>query len=141
MTLDHRKKPRLLTVIVGTLFILTILYTLYIWYMNDQISQEEPTISQTQTQPKTEIKAEMRPEIQTEAQPSPNALITEAVLKSPIPEHESLAKDEITKLNDIQQQLVVQANTLKTQIKDADQLIRLKEEQIQILEKQLATYN
>ncbi len=50
----------------------------------------------------------------------------------------ALAKEEVAKLDDIQNQLNDQRALLKQQHNDADELIKLKEEQIKILEAQLA---
>ena len=55
-----------------------------------------------------------------------------------MPENASLAKEEVAKLDDIQVQLNEQKATLDAQHSDADQLIQLKEEQIKLLEAQLA---
>ena len=55
-----------------------------------------------------------------------------------MPENAALAKEEIAKLEDIQSQLTEQEKTLKAQHTDADQLIKLKEEQIKLLEAQLS---
>ena len=59
--------------------------------------------------------------------------MNEDVLKQPIPAQESLAKEEVSKLNDIHRQLQDQEATLKAQHADADQLIKLKEEQVKLL--------
>jgi hypothetical protein len=59
------------------------------------------------------------------------------VLKEPVPAQESLAKEEVSKLEDIHRQLKDQEATLKAQHADADQLTKLKEEQVKLLEAQL----
>ena len=63
--------------------------------------------------------------------------MNEDVLKQPIPAQESLAKEEVSKLNDIHRQLQDQEATLKAQHADADQLIKLKEEQVKLLDTKL----
>lgn len=65
------------------------------------------------------------------------ALVTESILKDEVPDNPSLAKEEIDKLEDIQDQLVTQQEMLIEQEKNVEQLIELKEEQIKILEQQL----
>ncbi|HFF4773957.1 TPA: hypothetical protein ACGC33_002258, partial [Acinetobacter baumannii] len=45
--------------------------------------------------------------------------------------------EEVSKLNDIHRQLQDQEATLKAQHADADQLIKLKEEQVKLLEAQV----
>lgn len=67
-----------------------------------------------------------------------STLISDEVLNDAVPENASLAKEEISKLDDIQNQLKEQESLLKEQHADADQLIELKEEQIKLLEAQLA---
>lgn len=69
---------------------------------------------------------------------SNSALVSADILKEAVPENASLAKEEVAKLNDIQNQLKDQEQILKEQHSDADQLIELKEEQIKLLEAQLA---
>ena len=65
-------------------------------------------------------------------------LVDEKILKTAVPENESLAKEEVAKLEDIQMQLKDQEAILKAQHADADDLVALKEEQIKLLEAQLA---
>lgn len=64
-------------------------------------------------------------------------LINQDDVRAPIPEHETLAQEELAKLDDIETQLKDQKNSLNAQHQDANQLIKLKQEQIQLLEKQL----
>ena len=68
-------------------------------------------------------------------------LVKESILKDKIPENTSLAKEEVAKLEDIQKQLDDQQQNLKSQHADADQLIKLKEEQIKLLQQQIAAQN
>lgn len=63
-------------------------------------------------------------------------LVNEDLLKERSPANAALAKEEIARLEDIQKQLQDQEANLKAQHQDADQLIKLKEEQILLLEKQ-----
>ena len=70
-------------------------------------------------------------------QPTKN-LVDDSILKQPVPENPSLAKEEVSKLEDIQKQLKHQEATLKAQHSDSDKLIRLKQEEIKLLEQQLA---
>ncbi|MFB0982488.1 MAG: hypothetical protein QMB96_00740, partial [Acinetobacter towneri] len=73
-----------------------------------------------------------------EDESAPKQLVTEDLLKAPVSENAALAKEEVAKLDDIQNQLNDQRALLKQQHNDADELIKLKEEQIKILEAQLA---
>ena len=72
----------------------------------------------------TQPSASSEPVAQTHTANS-QQLINEDVLKQPVPAQESLAKEEVSKLNDIHQQLQDQEVTLKAQHADADQLIKL----------------
>lgn len=65
------------------------------------------------------------------------SLINQDDVRAPIPEHATLAQEELAKLDDIETQLQDQKNSLNAQHQDADQLIKLKQEQIQLLEQQL----
>ena len=68
-------------------------------------------------------------------------LVSESILKDEVSTNPSIAKEEISKLEDIQDQLLTQQTMLAEQEKNAEQLIKLKEEQIQILEQQLIANN
>lgn len=65
-------------------------------------------------------------------------LVDDSMLTQPIPQNPSLAKEEIAKLADIETQLKEQKASLESQHSDADQLLKLKEEQLKLLEAQLA---
>ena len=69
---------------------------------------------------------------------APIQLVEESILKDALPINDSLAKEEIAKLGDIQKQLDVQQQSLKQQHSDVDTLVQLKEEQVKLLEAQLA---
>jgi phosphatidate phosphatase PAH1 len=84
----------------------------------------------------TKPSASSEPVAQTQTA-SAQQLVNEDVLKQPVPAQDSLAKEEVSKLNDIHRQLQDQETTLKAQHADADQLIKLKEEQVKLLEAQV----
>ncbi|WP_298146681.1 hypothetical protein [uncultured Acinetobacter sp.] len=70
--------------------------------------------------------------------PTPNkVLVDEELLKQDLPENITLIKEEIAKQDDIQQQLQQQEKMLQQQNLSADELIRLKQQQIEFLEQQL----
>lgn len=79
----------------------------------------------------------MMSHVNEESDPAPIQLVEESILKAAVPNNESLAKEEIAKLDDIQHQLKDQKQELQAQHHDADTLIKLKEEQIKLLEAQL----
>jgi septal ring factor EnvC (AmiA/AmiB activator) len=56
----------------------------------------------------------------------------------PLPTNDSLAKEEIAKLDDIHQQLQDQRYELKQQHNDIDTLLKLKEDQIKLMEAKIA---
>lgn len=70
-----------------------------------------------------------------------NALVKASILEQDVPQNASLAKEEIAKLEDIQDQLRTQLNMLAEQEKNADKIIQLKEEQLKLLEAQLSVQN
>ncbi|MEB3753005.1 hypothetical protein [Acinetobacter sp. MD2(2019)] len=68
-----------------------------------------------------------------------HALVNQDLTTQAIPQNPALAQEEIDKLNDIQKQLQAQESILKAQQQDADKLIQLKQEQIKLLEQQIAS--
>ena len=134
MTLDQRNSPTLLLGIIGGLVAIIVLFLAYQWFFStsSKAPPEHEAISlETPAKPAA---TEVTP---TEAEP----VIDEMILKAPVPENESLLKEEVAKLDDIQSQLNDQESMLKTQHTDADDLIALKEEQIKLLEAQLKKSN
>lgn len=115
------------------------------WFMNS--SQEEPVAVEQQPVPAqaTEITepaptSEQTPETPVNNTPTveEKVLIEESVLSEPIAEDVSLQQEEIDKLKEIEKQLAEQKVNLEAQSQDVDELIRLKEEQIRLLEEELA---
>ena len=142
MQIDQRNNPKLMWMIVGGLIVVIVLITLFFWVnnststtpINDPLSGAIPT-------KKAEVAAPpVAQSIDQSATSEANhiELVNEKILKDKVPENASLAKEEIAKLDDIQDQLNEQEQSLKSQHEDADQLIKLKEEQIKLLEQQLA---
>ena len=142
MTLDQRNSPTLLLGIIGGLVAIIVLFLAYQWFFStssettpehEAISLETPANSVA-----TEVKS-------TKAEPVIDEdtiqLVDEKILKAPVPENESLLKEEVAKLDDIQSQLNEQECMLETQHTDAHDLIALKEEQIKLLEAQLKKSN
>lgn len=107
------------------------------WFMNS--SQEEPVA--VEQQPAPAQATEITEPAQTSEQASiveEKVLIEESVLSEPIAEDVSLQQEEIDKLKEIEKQLAEQKVNLEAQSQDVDELIRLKEEQIRLLEAELA---
>ena len=139
-----RHSSSLLWWIVAVLTVMTIAVSLY-FFGSKQVQTTEPIkaekIPHTQDQ---SVQPSIQPKPETvvappEFKPKPNKiLVEEKLLTEPIPEHTSLAKEEVDKQTDIQQQLLEQEKLLQQQNLTADELIRLKEQQIKLLEQQLA---
>ena len=135
---DQRNSPKLLIGIIGGISAVIAAFLLYQWLNTsdaDQAPVPEASAMETAAPAKP---AEAAPAAASEASAETSVLVQEDILKDKVPENASLAKEEIAKLEDIQEQLAEQEKTLKAQHADADQLIQLKEEQIKLLEKQLA---
>jgi hypothetical protein len=133
-----RHSSSLLWWIVAVLTVMTIAVSLYL-FGSEQSQTTEPINMQDQS-----VQPSIQPKPETvvappEFKPKPNKiLVEEKLLTEPIPEHTSLAKEEVDKQTDIQQQLLEQEKLLQQQNLTADELIRLKEQQIKLLEQQLA---
>ena len=144
MTADHRQNPKLLWGIAGSLVVIIIaIFAISQWLTapNDALTmphQDDMTIRvpETVTEPTSTANATL--ETAASDATSANALIDSSILDEAVSENATLAKEEIAKLDDIQQQLTEQETTLQQQHLDAEELIQLKEEQIKLLEAQLA---
>lgn len=144
MHIDQRNNSKLIWVIAGALVAVTVLITVFFWLNNDQKNTQ---VNDQFNQP---ITAKKKPEVVTAppvaqpiqekaaSTPTNTELVNASILKDQIPQNASLAKEEVAKLDDIQKQLDEQQHNLKSQHADADQLIKLKEEQVKLLEQQLA---
>ena len=146
MTLNQSENSKLIWMIAGGLTALILLWLTYLWIGSN--TEENASATPTATVP-TQKKGKVAPvtaspqavEQSTASEPVASTLIDEKILKDEIPKNASLAKEEVAKLDDIQKQLNEQEKNLASQHSDADQLIKLKEEQIKLLEQQLAAQN
>jgi len=141
MSVEQRNNPKLLMGIMGALVTVVALVLLYQWL--NASSGEAERIHQEDIAAVPAAKPAAKTEEDTAAAKAPEtieakALVSNQLLDAPVPENASLAKEEVAKLDDIQVQLNEQKATLDAQHSDADQLIQLKEEQIKLLEAQLA---
>lgn len=133
---DRNHNPKLLIGIAGGLIAVIAIFLAYQWFIASNV-ENSPTYETELTTP-AQVKAKPAEAVPlAEAGPT-QKLIEEDILQAPVPENASIAKEEIAKLDDIQLQLAEQENTLKAQHADADQLLQLKEDQIKLLEAQLA---
>lgn len=126
-------------IIAGGLGAVIILIAIFFWLNNtSESTQINEPLNQT-TPAAKKVEATATPVEQSAASEAANVeLVKESILKDKIPENASLAKEEVAKLEDIQKQLDDQQQNLKSQHADADQLIKLKEEQIKLLQQQMA---
>ena len=122
--------------IAGGLVLLIVLFLAYQWLFS---SNPQPVkVPETAVSTKPAVIAEQpAAESVTATDPDTIQLVNEDLLNAAVPQDQSLAKEEVAKLEDIQTQLNDQQQMLSTQHSQADELIRLKEEQIQLLEAQL----
>ena len=141
MSVEQRNNPKLLMGIMGALVTVVALVLLYQWL--NASSGEAERIHQEDIAAVPAAKPAAKTEEDTAAAKAPEtieakALVSNQLLDAPVPENASLVKEEVAKLDDIQVQLNEQKATLDAQHSDADQLIQLKEEQIKLLEAQIA---
>lgn len=144
MTQNKRNQSYLIWWILGVLSIFTLGITAYFYWtepaqQNEQAQQShaQKTMQKNLTHEQATIRASNVTTQGMDAS-SNTALVDEKIIEQAIPQNESLAKDELAKLKDIQTQLDQQTMSLNAQHQDADQLIKLKQEQIKLLEAQLA---
>lgn len=139
----NKSNSFLLWIIVGVLFAICLaVFVWQSWFVTAPTTKIPATAQhKTQAPPMAQPVASSEP-ITTASEPKTTQptknLVDDSVLKQSVPENPSLAKEEVSKLEDIQKQLKHQEATLKAQHSDSDKLIRLKQEEIKLLEQQLA---
>lgn len=146
MHIEQRNNSKLMWIIAGGLGAVIVLIAIFFWLNNTSESTQinEPLNQTTPAAKKVEATAPpvATPVEQSAASETANVeLVKASILKDKIPENASLAKEEVAKLEDIQKQLDDQQQNLKSQHADADQLIKLKEEQIKLLQQQMTAQN
>ena len=122
--------------IAGGLVLLIVLFLAYQWLFSSNPQPVKAPETAVSTKPAV-IAEQPAAESITAADQDTIQLVNEDLLNAAVPQDQSLAKEEVAKLEDIQTQLNDQQQMLSTQHSQADELIRLKEEQIQLLEAQL----
>ena len=144
MSVDQANQSNLIWKISGALSAMIIVAAAFMYLQ----SKNEPTAVE-QTPPAIQKKPAEQVVVPVQVEEAASqltvedtkALVNESILKDEVPTNPSLAKEEISKLEDIQDQLLTQQTMLIEQEKNAEELIKLKEEQIQILEEQLIASN
>ena len=134
--LNQRNSPKLLLGIAGGLVLLIVLFVAYQWLFSSNPQPVKAPETAVSTKPAV-IAEQPAAESVTATDQDTIQLVNEDLLNAAVPQDQSLAKEEVAKLEDIQTQLNDQQQMLSTQHSQADELIRLKEEQIQLLEAQL----
>ena len=138
--LAQKYNPKILIGVIGAVIVIVAL-VMYTWLFsteNEPLPAHELDISAVQSTPSAQSTTTDQAAVTETAETTTTPLIDESVLQSPVSENASLAKEELAKLEDLQVQLQEQETTLNTQHQDADQILALKEEQIKILEAQIA---
>ncbi|MBC9228810.1 hypothetical protein HI850_005620 [bacterium SPL81] len=143
MSSYQNENSKLLWMIIGGISVVVVLIFALQWFLSEKhqdtsITPIKPSTEKTVT-PSITATTEST-EVANET-PAPIQLVEESIVKDPIPVNDTLAKEEITKLDDIHQQLKDQQQDLKQQHTDVDTLIKLKEDQVKLLEAQLAAQN
>ncbi|MEB6675658.1 hypothetical protein [Acinetobacter haemolyticus] len=133
---------KLLWMLIGGISLVVLIFFTAQWLLSNHTAETETAVSQpnpvtTSLENVEAASAAMMSHVNEESDPAPIQLVEESILKAAVPNNESLAKEEIAKLDDIQHQLKDQKQELQAQHHDADTLIKLKEEQIKLLEAQL----
>lgn len=144
MTQSKPNQSYLIWWILGVLSIFTLGITAYFYWTEPAQQNEQAQQSRAQKTTQKNLTHEQATigasNVTTQGMDasSNTALVDEKIIEQAIPQNESLVKDELAKLKDIQTQLDQQTMSLNAQHQDADQLIKLKQEQIKLLEAQLA---
>lgn len=133
----QKNNSNLLWFIAGVITTIIVMIALYFWLLQDQspaVSQPVE-VKQSTSKPMNAVPSDQSEPQQAKQGPS---LVDDQLLNEPVHPAPALAKEEIAKLDDIQNQLKQQQALLQEQHASADKLIQLKEEQIKLLEAQLA---
>ena len=143
MSTYQTQNSKLLWMIIGGISVVVVLFLAIQWFLSQKDQQSTSTPTQPGTaKPVATVKQQAAVTPESTAASSevtePIQLVEESIIKEPLPANDSLAKEEIAKLDDIHQQLKDQQQELKQQHDDVDALLKLKEEQVKLLEAQIA---
>ncbi|HQV24617.1 MAG TPA: hypothetical protein PLS76_02550 [Acinetobacter sp.] len=140
------ENSKLLWVIMSGISLVVVLFFAVQWFIAQK--DQAPTLSKAPVAAKTAtpVKEDVAPATEMTATAAsevaaPIKLVEDTIIKDALPANDSLAKEEIAKLDDIHTQLKDQQQDLKQQHTDVDTLLQLKEEQIKLLESQLTAQN
>lgn len=144
MSSYQNENSKLLWMIIGGISIVVVLIFAVQWFLSQKNHEATvtPTVPMISKAAPSALPVETTETVQAASEvTAPIQLVEESIIKDPIPANDTLAKEEIAKLDDIHQQLKDQQNELKQQHTDVDTLVKLKEDQIKLLEAQLAAQN
>ena len=138
MSTYQTQNSRLLWMIIGGISVVVVLFLAVQWFLSQKDQQSTTTATQPAATVKQQTAVTAEPTAASSEVTEPIQLVEESIIKEPLPANDSLAKEEIAKLDDIHQQLKDQQQELKQQHDDVDALLKLKEEQVKLLEAQIA---
>ena len=138
MSTYQTQNSRLLWMIIGGISVVVVLFLAVQWFLAQKDQQSTSTATQPAATVKQQTAVTAEPTAASSEVAKPIQLVEESIIKEPLPANDSLAKEEIAKLDDIHQQLKDQQQELKQQHDDVDALLKLKEEQVKLLEAQIA---
>ena len=138
MSTYQTQNSRLLWMIIGGISVVVVLFLAIQWFLSQKDQQSTTTATQPAATVKQQTAVTAEPTAASSEVTEPIQLVEESIIKDPLPANDSLAKEEIAKLDDIHQQLKDQQQELKQQHDDVDALLKLKEEQVKLLEAQIA---
>ncbi len=138
MSTYQTQNSRLLWMIIGGISVVVVLFLAVQWFLSQKDQQSTTTATQPAATVKQQTAVTAEPTAASSEVAKPIQLVEESIIKDPLPANDSLAKEEIAKLDDIHQQLKDQKHELKQQHDDVDILLKLKEEQVKLLEAQIA---
>ena len=138
MSTYQTQNSRLLWMIIGGISVVVVLFLAVQWFLAQKDQQSTTTATQPAATVKQQTAVTAEPTAASSEVTETIQLVEESIIKEPLPANDSLAKEEIAKLDDIHQQLKDQQQELKQQHDDVDALLKLKEEQVKLLEAQIA---
>ena len=138
MSTYQTQNSKLLWMIIGGISVVVVLFLAIQWFLSQKDQQSTTTATQPAATVKQQTAVTAEPTAASSEVTEPIQLVEESIIKDPLPANDSLAKEEIAKLDDIHQQLKDQQQELKQQHDDVDALLKLKEEQVKLLEAQIA---
>ena len=137
------ENSKLLWIIMSGITLVVVLFFAVQWFLsqsNPSSTSSQPPVASKIATPATDtaVATTQTTEDAASEAAAPVKLVEDSIVKDAMPANDSLAKEEIAKLDDIHAQLKDQQQDLKQQHNDADTLLQLKEEQVKLLESQLA---